>query len=94
MDVGTFKHKGLQGLFERGETKGVKADQVRRLMNIFTALVAAPDMDSLVGPPGWRVHELQGDRAGTWSISVTGNWRLTFQIQDGMLVDVDLEDYH
>jgi proteic killer suppression protein len=40
------------------------------------------------------MHELQGDRKGTWSISVTGNLRLTFRFEDGDAVDVDLEDYH
>lgn len=94
MDFVSFKHKGLQNLFESGDAKGVKADQARRLTNIFTALAAASDLESLEGPPGWRVHELKGDRAATWSISVTGNWRLTFRLEEGALVEVDLEDYH
>jgi proteic killer suppression protein len=94
MDVASFRHKGLQRLFEEDDARGVKADQRRRLANIFTAIVAAPDIESLEGPPGWRIHELKGDRAGTWSISVSGNWRLTFRVENGSLVDVDLEDYH
>ncbi len=57
-------------------------------------LIAAPDMDAVHGPPGWRIHQLKGDRDGVWSISVTGNWRLTFQIVDGDIADLDLEDYH
>ncbi len=44
--------------------------------------------------PGWRLHELHGNRAGTWSIVVTGNYRLTFTIEDEQVHDVDLEDYH
>lgn len=29
-----------------------------------------------------------------WSISVSGNWRLTFKVEDGAVIDLNLEDYH
>ena len=35
-----------------------------------------------------------GDRKGTWSLSVTRNWRLTFGIGDDEIIDLNLEDYH
>ena len=60
----------------------------------FSVLIAAADMSGVIGPPGWRVHRLTGDRAGTWSISVSGNWRLTFDIRQGEICNLDLEDYH
>lgn len=44
--------------------------------------------------PGLRLHPLKGDRAGQWSVSVTGNWRIVFRFADGEAVDVDLVDYH
>ena len=44
--------------------------------------------------PGFRLHELKGRRAGTWSIRVTGNRRLTFKFRDGHAYDLELEDYH
>jgi proteic killer suppression protein len=44
--------------------------------------------------PGYRLHELKGERKGTWSVTVSGNWRLTFAFSDGHAYDVDLEDYH
>jgi toxin HigB-1 len=39
---------------------------------------------------------LMGDRKGTWSLSVTGNRRLTFRIDSAKreIYDIDLEDYH
>jgi toxin HigB-1 len=68
---------------------------VPRLRNILAVLIAAAaDIGGVIGPPGWRVHQLQGDRAGTWSISVSGNWRLTFDIRQNEIRDLDLEDYH
>jgi len=54
----------------------------------------AQDMSEVRGPPGWRLHQLAGDRAGTWSIAVSGNWRITFDVIDNAIVHLDLEDYH
>ncbi len=45
-------------------------------------------------PPGFRLHPLKGDRAGQWSVRVSGNWRVVFRFEDGEAVDVDLVDYH
>ena len=67
---------------------------MKRLRNILAALNVAEDMTQFVGPPGWHVHQLKGDRAGTWSVSVSGNWRLTFTIEGGAVCDLNLEDYH
>jgi plasmid maintenance system killer protein len=54
------------------------------------AATGAEDMN----PPGYRFHALKGDRKGTYAVSVSGNWRLTFRFVAGDAVDVDLEDYH
>jgi len=44
--------------------------------------------------PGYRLHPLKGERKGLWSISVSGNWRLTFEFSDGNVHVLDYEDYH
>jgi proteic killer suppression protein len=44
--------------------------------------------------PGLRLHELKGARKGIWSVTISGNWRMTFSFRDGDAYDVDLEDYH
>lgn len=44
--------------------------------------------------PGYDLHSLKGDRSDIWSISVSGNWRLTFKFQDANAYIVDYEDYH
>ncbi len=44
--------------------------------------------------PGLRLHELSGDRQRTWSVSVSGNWRITFRFDGEDAVVVDYEDYH
>jgi len=43
---------------------------------------------------GWRLEPLRGDRAGQWSVRVTGNWRVVFRFQDGHATDVEHVDYH
>jgi len=75
-------------------TGGLRRDLVGRERNILAVLISAADMDGVQGPPGWRFHRLVGDRAGTWSISVSGNWRITFDVVDGEICNLDLEDYH
>jgi proteic killer suppression protein len=91
--IRTFRHKGLRQLFETGRSRGVAADLTQRLVRQLDFLnrAASPkDMDL----PGYRLHELKGARKGTWSVTVNGNWRLTFTFHDGDASDVDLEDYH
>lgn len=44
--------------------------------------------------PGLRLHQLKGDRQGTWAVNVSGNWRVTFVFVDKDVDEVDYEDYH
>ena len=81
-------------LIEDDDSRELRDDLVRRLRNILAVLIAATDTGGVTGPPGWRVHELKGDRAGTWCISVSGNWRLTFEVRQNEICDLDLEDCH
>jgi proteic killer suppression protein len=37
---------------------------------------------------------LQGDRAGTYSIRINDQWRITFRIENNRALDVTIEDYH
>jgi proteic killer suppression protein len=94
MQIHSVHHKGLKRLLEDNDDRGIRRDLVGRVRNVLTVLIAAEDMDGVRGPPGWRIHPLSGDRAGTWSISVSGNWRITFDIEQGKIVNLDLEDYH
>lgn len=94
MRVRSVRHKGLKRLLEADDDRGIRRDQAGRIRNVLTVLVAASDMAGVHGPPGWRIHRLSGDRAGTWSVSVTGNWRITITVEGDEIVNLDLEDYH
>jgi proteic killer suppression protein len=93
MIIRSVRHRGLLRPIEDDDGRELRSDLVRRLRNILAVLIAAAD-SGVTGPPGWRVHQLRGNRAGTWSISVSGNWRLTFDIRQNEICDLDLEDYH
>lgn len=91
--IKSFRHKGLRRLYETGSTSGVQASHAKRLRMQLAALdtaQAVADMDI----PGFRLHPLKGAMRGRWSISVNGNWRITFEFQDGNAHVLDYEDYH
>lgn len=94
MDIRSIEHRGLKRLVEDDEARELRRDLVARIRRILTALVLAPDINNILGPPGWRIHQLTGDRSGTWSISVSGNWRITFKLEDDAIIHLNLEDYH
>jgi proteic killer suppression protein len=94
MIIRSVRHRGLRRFLEQDDHRGIRRDLINRIRNILAALVAAEDMSGVAGPPGWRIHQLTGARAGTWSISVSGNWRITFDLEEGEICNLDLEDYH
>ena len=94
MEIDSISHKGLRRFFESGNSRGLVGD-TDRLRKMLAFIDAAGDFAELATPPNYRLHELTGDRRGTWSMTVTRNWRLTFRLSaKGSLRDVDLEDYH
>jgi proteic killer suppression protein len=94
MRIRSIRHRGLKRFIEDDDDREIRRDLVNRVRRILTALIAAPDMDGVQGPPGWRIHQLTGDRAGTWSVSASGNWRITFTLDNGEIGNLNLEDYH
>ena len=94
MNILSVRHRGLRRFIEDNDSRGIRPDLVERIRKIVAVLLLARDMSEVHGPPGWRVHQLTGDRAGTWSISVSGNWRITFEVVNNEIEHLDLEDYH
>ncbi|MCY4265107.1 MAG: type II toxin-antitoxin system RelE/ParE family toxin [Gammaproteobacteria bacterium] len=90
------RHQGLQELLERNSSWLLKQGLASRIRNVLTALVLAESLEDLrtQALPGWRIHKLSGDREDDWSILVSGNWRITFEENDGTIERLNLEDYH
>ena len=91
--ITSFRHKGLRQMFEKGQARLIDPSLRVRVANILAVLDAASSALDLVGP-GNRLHELQGGHERVWSVTVSGNWRITFRFTGGNAHDVDLIDYH
>jgi len=90
----SIRHKGLKRLFEQDDASRLTPTMVPKIRNILAALAFADDLSRLQTMPGWRLHPLIGNRHGHWSITVTGNWRLVFEVDGDAILNLDLEDYH
>jgi proteic killer suppression protein len=89
----TFKHRGLERFFKKGDHRGIIAKtevRTERILDRLDAIARPEDMNI----PGFRFHSLTGNRKGTYAVMVTGNWRITFRFDGKDVVDVGLEDYH
>ena len=88
-----FAHRGLRRLYERGDASRLTPRFTARIRLILTALDEATEPRHM-DLPGWHLHPLKGERAGQWSVQVSGNWRIVFRFDKGEAVNVDLTDYH
>ena len=89
----SFKHKGLKRLFEQNNRSSLRADLTDKIERILSVLDAASAPQAL-DLPGYRLHQLKGDRKGYWSVTVRANWRIVFRFENDRACDVDLVDYH
>ena len=90
--IKTFKQKGLERFFAKGDYGGIpgqSAARIERMLDRLDASAVPRDMDL----PGYRFHGLKGTWAGEYSATVSGNWRLTFGFDGEDAVNVNLEDY-
>ena len=89
----SFTHKGLERFYKANKLSGIQSQHAKRLRLILSNLDQAEspqDMDL----PGLRLHELKGNRKNVWSVSVNGNWRVTFRFLGRDAEIVNYEDYH
>lgn len=93
MAILKFRHKGLERFFLSGTTAGIQAMHTRRLRLILGRLNVAREPRDM-SLPGLDLHQLKGERKGTWAVSVSGNWRITFAFSGIDVLNVDYEDYH
>jgi len=88
--ISKFKHKGLKKLFESGIVSGIQPQHETRLRRILALLETTETIEDMY-MPGLKLHELKGNKKGTYAVNVSGNWRVTFKIIDGDVIDVN---YH
>lgn len=91
--IKSFKHKGLQEFFTSGSRKGIipsHAEKLARILDRLNASSTPQDMNL----PGYRLHQLSGSLKGMWSVTVNGNWRVTYYFEGNDAFVVDYQDYH
>ncbi len=91
--IKSFRHKGLARFFAKDDSRGIparSAPRIERMLDRLDAVTRADDMNV----PGFRFHALKGEMKGRFAVAVSGNWRITFEMDGEDAVDVDLEDYH
>ena len=91
--IKSFKHKGLKKYFQTGSVSGIQVKHQRKLRMQLAAIDTAQEIDD-INLPGFKLHPLKGNRDGIWSITVNGNWRITFEFIDGNAYILNYEDYH
>jgi proteic killer suppression protein len=96
MEIQNFIHKGPKKLYFEDSAKGIPSNAANKLRKMLAFLEAMDDPEELQMLPSWNAHPLKGERKGTWSLSVTANWRLTFRFnaEERAICDVNFEDYH
>lgn len=80
--IKSFKHKVLKLFFETGKSAGIQTKHVKKLRMQLAAIDTAQVLDD-IDLPGFSLHSLKGECSGVWSVSVSGNWRVTFEFRDG-----------
>lgn len=89
----SFKHKGLELFFTKGSFKSIPAQYASRIERMLDRLDASKEADDM-NLPGYKFHQLKGSRKNEFAVSVTGNWRITFEFNGEDAINVNLEDYH
>lgn len=91
--IKSFTHKGLEKFFTIGSLAGIQAIHAKRLRLILSLLNDARSLSDL-NAPALKLHELKGNLAGLWAVTVQANWRVVFRFEDGNVYVVDYLDYH
>ena len=91
--IKSFRSKALRLFAETGDARKLSVENHARVRRILAQVDKASEPDEL-DLPGYRFHELKGDRRGTYAVNASGNYRITFRWDGQDAVDVGLEDYH
>ena len=92
--IKTFADKHIKELYETGKSKRFPPEIHKRALRRLEYVDLATGLDDLKVPPSNRLHELEREREGQYSISVNDQWRICLRFVDGDAFAVELTDYH
>jgi len=93
-----FADRATADLYNGVDSKGARrilpAALRQKALDKLTLLDAAASLDQLRVPPGNRLEQLRGDRAGQHSIRINDQYRICFRWTAAGPIDVEVVDYH
>ncbi|MCH8989113.1 MAG: type II toxin-antitoxin system RelE/ParE family toxin [Chloroflexi bacterium] len=92
--IRSFRDQEAERVFRRERSRRLPPDVQRSVLRKLVILDAADSLEDLRSPPGNRLEQLSGTRAGQYSIRVNDQWRICFRWEDGDVYDVEITDYH
>jgi proteic killer suppression protein len=93
--IASFRHKALQKFWEKGVSSKIPADQRNKIRLILDTINEVSIMPQDLLPfRNWQIHQLNGNYAGFWSITVKENWSIIFKFDGRNVLDIDYLDYH
>jgi proteic killer suppression protein len=92
--IESFAYQETEKIFSGQVSRKLPTTIQRAARRKLLYLEDADDLRDLRSPPGNRLEQFRGDRAGQYSIRINDQWRICFTWQDNMAQQVRIEDYH
>ncbi len=92
--IKTFADKQTKELYETGKSRRLPPDIRSRAVRKLEYIDLATSVEDLKVPPSNRLHELERNRKGQYSIAINDQWRICFRFIDGDAYDDEITDYH
>lgn len=94
MAIKSFAHKALENLYCTGSSKGLNPQHIKKLKYALDFIDASHHPRDIKAIYHDKFSEKKGSGEGVYSIEISGNWRITFQIVDDGAIFLDYVDYH
>lgn len=92
--ITSFADKETEHIWSGRRSRKLPVDIQSRALNLLNLIDAAETLDDLKNPPGNRLHDLKGNRAGQHSVSINMKWRICFVWKDGNAYDVEVTNHY
>lgn len=96
--IRSFKNQGTEDIYDGKNSKDARKlcprDVLRVAIRKLEQIDSVSILDDLKVPPGNKLEQLFGDRAGQYSIRINDQYRVCFVWQDGNAEQVEIVDYH
>ena len=92
--IRSFANADTERVWRRQRVRRFGPDLQRMANRKLLIIDAAETLNDLRVPPGNRLEQLRGDRAGQYSIRINDQWRICFSWTAAGATDVEIIDYH